>query len=440
MKPRLMVGTAGLTLALSAWLSAQLQDTFIVTTDHAVMEVSANGVILNTLKTVANTAYFERAVQSPDNRSVLVAWIDFTNPPGTFRIAEISSGGSEKTLWSGPMLGPPQALYPDDDGDWILVTRYLDFYRLRGTSLTSLSRMSGFLCTGGVVSQDAGHLVIRAQTGLQSTLSAGFFSVDPYARAVTTLTTCHPHSFGIKDLIYEGDTGTYIDADQSIALPPRQIPSSLVRVIPGAGMVKLPVQGLVDYASAIAPAGPRTRLIGVAYHALERDRTPVPQTTVITGLMSNGSRFGSVTISGFPSLSSRLYMFRRGERHLAWTMDQRPNDRSLRVSFPGEGGRSYVVALSATGTRPGPALPDGRVIPLIVDGLVSQCLNGGIPGILENTAGVLNATGEARVKVHVNPFGAALKGVKLWAAALVLDANAPSGVAAVVGPLVVTVK
>jgi hypothetical protein len=173
---------------------------------------------------------------------------------------------------------------------------------------------------------------------------------------------------------------------------------------------------------------------------LERNRTPVPQTTVLTGLMRNGSRFGSVTISGFPSLSSRLYMFRRGERHLAWTMDRRPDDRSLRVSFPGEGGRSYVAALSVTGIRPGPVLPDGRVIPLIVDGLVSQSLNGGIPGVLENTVGVLNATGEARVKVHVNRFGATLKGLRLWAATLVLDAKAPSGVAAVVGPLMVTLK
>jgi hypothetical protein len=110
------------------------------------------------------------------------------------------------------------------------------------------------------------------------------------------------------------------------------------------------------------------------------------------------------------------------------------------VSFPGEGGRAYVAALSATGIRPGPALPDGRVIPLIVDGLVSQCVNGGLPGILENTVGVLSPTGQARVKVHVNRFGAALRGARLWAAALLLDAKAPSGIAAVVGPLLLTVK
>jgi len=434
------MGTLALTFAMAAWLPAQSQDTFIVTTDFAVMEVSAHGVILNTLKTLANRAYFERVAQATDNRSVLVAWNDTNTSPGAFRISRISAGGIETTLWNGPMLGPPQALYPDDDGDWILVSRSLDFHRLRGSTLTLFSKVPGFLCTGAVPSQDAGHLVVRAQTGLPTTLSGGFFTVDPYARAVTTLTTCHPHSYGIKDLVYEGDTGTYIDGDQFFQIPPLPIPSSLVRVIPGAGIVKFPKQGLVDYASAIVPAGPRTRSSGVAYYALERDRTPVPQTTVITRLLSDGSRAGSVIIGGFPSLSSRLYMFRRGERHLAWTMDTSPNNRSLRLSFPGEGGRPYVAALTATGIRPGPSLPDGRVIPLIVDGLVLQCVNGGLPGILENTVGVLNATGEARVKVHLNRFGSLLKGLRLWAAALVLDAQAPSGVAAVVGPLVLTVK
>jgi len=176
MNSRLMMGALVLALALTTRLPAQPQDTFIVTTDTALMEVSAQGVILNTLKSLTGRAYFERAVQALDNRNFLVAWTDTNVAPGVFTIAEVSPGGSEKTLWSGPMLNAPQALYPDDDGDWILVTRFLDFHRLRGTTLTPLAKVPGFLCSGAGVSQDAGHLIIRAQTGLPSTLSAGFFA------------------------------------------------------------------------------------------------------------------------------------------------------------------------------------------------------------------------------------------------------------------------
>jgi hypothetical protein len=44
------------------------------------------------------------------------------------------------------------------------------------------------------------------------------------------------------------------------------------------------------------------------------------------------------------------------------------------------------------------------------------------------------------VKVHLNGLGRALRGIRLWAAALVLDSDAPCGVAAIAGPLLLTVK
>ena len=85
-------------------------------------------------------------------------------------------------------------------------------------------------------------------------------------------------------------------------------------------------------------------------------------------------------------------------------------------------------------------LPDGRVIGLFPDTLTRLSLSGGIPGILERTVGFLDLFGRAAVKVDVNPLGNAIKGLRVWACALVIDASAPSGVAAIAGPTILTIR
>ena len=127
-------------------------------------------------------------------------------------------------------------------------------------------------------------------------------------------------------------------------------------------------------------------------------------------------------------------VLRVGSRHLSWFMNSAPNDRYLDLSFPGEGGYAYAVGLTFTGVRPGPLLSDGREIPLLVDQLTLISLTGGVPGVLENTLGILSAQGRARVRVNLNPFGSALKGLRIWATALVLDPQASSAVAYIEGP------
>jgi len=65
---------------------------------------------------------------------------------------------------------------------------------------------------------------------------------------------------------------------------------------------------------------------------------------------------------------------------------------------------------------------------------------GGVSGVLERTVGSLDLSGRATVKVDTNAFGSARKGMKIWAAALVLDPAAPSGVAHVAGPTLLTIR
>jgi hypothetical protein len=121
-------------------------------------------------------------------------------------------------------------------------------------------------------------------------------------------------------------------------------------------------------------------------------------------------------------------------------MDNAPNDRSLHVSFPGEAGRLYVVGLSLTGIRPGVVLPDARVIPIVPDGLTRLSTAGGAPGVIEGTLGKLDARGRARVKIHANRFGQALKGLRVWAVALLLDPASRHGIAYISHPTQMTIK
>jgi hypothetical protein len=80
------------------------------------------------------------------------------------------------------------------------------------------------------------------------------------------------------------------------------------------------------------------------------------------------------------------------------------------------------------------------MIPLVFDSLTMLCLQGGIPGVIEGTVGTLDAFGEARVKVDTNAFGTRLAGFRFWAAAVVLDPNAPSGVSHVLGPTLLAIR
>jgi hypothetical protein len=140
------------------------------------------------------------------------------------------------------------------------------------------------------------------------------------------------------------------------------------------------------------------------------------------------------------SLISDTRMMRVQDRHLAWFMDRAPNGRSLRLDFPGEGGRAYVVAFGMSGPRPGVRLADGRPVPINPDALTWASVSGGLGSILRGTVGVLDPVGRARVTVDTNSLGSRLKGLRVWAVALLLDRTSLSGVSHIVGPAVLNIK
>jgi len=99
-----------------------------------------------------------------------------------------------------------------------------------------------------------------------------------------------------------------------------------------------------------------------------------------------------------------------------------------RLAVPGDGGLVYCAAASF-GTTPGLPLPDGRVLPLQVDGLflVSACANN---AFFSGFIGVLDPNGVAGFAVNLPNFGG-LAGIAYSVAAVTTDVNAPGGLSIV---------
>jgi len=442
---RTVAGFALLALLAPAWAKAQPQDrliaySFMTSTAWCTLyEVAPSGAILSTVASLPAAHVPFSLVMAADNRSYLALMNRQTALTGC--LLEVAPSGTVKTLISGSPLHRPVAVVRDCDGAWILAHEGyriygLSFFRVRGTTLTSLSTVPTLFASGMAVDEDTGLVVVRGMN--QTTPSKdGYFRVDPRTGtvtdfAITTPTQTKVAYIGAKEPTFEGPSGALIDA----LLDWPQDGTRLFRAHPGKGILPI-TKTLIPWRPIdLAPAGQRTA--GVGYYLLAGTPSS-PPTWGLVRVKPDGEMLDASAFQGFiPYQSSKL--LRIGSRHLTWFMDSPPNGRSLHLSFPGEGRRAYMVGLSWTGARPGLRLPDGREIPLIADYLTMLCLLGGVKGILDNTFGSLDASGNARVTVNTNRFGTALNGLRIWAVALVLDAKASSGIAYIVGPKLLTIR
>lgn len=99
---------------------------------------------------------------------------------------------------------------------------------------------------------------------------------------------------------------------------------------------------------------------------------------------------------------------------------------SLHVRFASHPGKAYVSAASFS-PRPGFTLA-GKWIPLNIDGLFQASLTQ--PSIFLNFTGFLDATGRATPSIRI-PNATALRGLRIFLATMVLDPQAPGGIAQV---------
>lgn len=119
-----------------------------------------------------------------------------------------------------------------------------------------------------------------------------------------------------------------------------------------------------------------------------------------------------------------------GGRHLQ-TVKISPNKWAVLISVPHLPGMPYVAVLGLSGVRPGIPLPSGRNININWDTLVFLSLNNGIPNLWNPGPLKLNANGEARASIDINPLNPPKGGFgfPVWIAVAVLDPKAPDAIA-----------
>jgi len=424
---------------------AQPADTFVIaggssSAPGGVFQISDTGTVLRTIAAFPSyqTSFSPVALRG-DNQSFLA--VQFTGgwPNQQYILLDLQPNGTVTTVYGGSKLFYFYGLARNWDGDWFVMSNP----STRGGALTLLSTTAGQLaCIGNIVlDEETGQLLVKGSK-VFSPAAYGFFRVDPYTGAVTAYHTwvnqpgCYYNvHYGSWDTIYDFASNTALHNFGDLTFWART-----GRITPGRGIQWLskPWWGRSSY--GFVRAGQRTP--GVAYWVLNKAGNELggaARNWDLVPVRADGTWGKSEYLKGNPPLvMSRL--IRMGSRHLAWHMVQRPNGRTLQLSFPGEAGRPYVVGLSQSGIRPGVPLPDGRVVPIVPDPLTALSLRGGLPGVLEQTTGTLDTSGRAVVTIDTNRFGSTLKGQKLWAAALVLDPAASAGVAYIVGPTLLSIR
>ncbi|HEX5052986.1 MAG TPA: kelch repeat-containing protein [Planctomycetota bacterium] len=90
---------------------------------------------------------------------------------------------------------------------------------------------------------------------------------------------------------------------------------------------------------------------------------------------------------------------------------------SYLLTLPQDPGLPYIAAISLSGTCPGLALPDGRIVSLNPDAFTSISLSGAFPSTFQGFVGTLNAGGAALLALAIPPIPA-LSGLAVSTAAV----------------------
>lgn len=115
-----------------------------------------------------------------------------------------------------------------------------------------------------------------------------------------------------------------------------------------------------------------------------------------------------------------------GEVHATGAV-RRGQTHAINVSVPTHANQPYAMAASF-GASPGIPAGSGRRIPLNPDALFAASRT--LPSVFQSFNGTLDARGQATARIAV-PAAAALSGVSLFVAAVVLDPSQPNGIGVV---------
>ena len=350
------------------------------------------------------------------------------------RLEHIRQGQPRVLVASNPTMEYPFAMLRDGDGAWLVLNNAgsaISVMTLQGNQLVQRCAAANLWGWAAAFHPASGQILVRG-TSRGSPQYFGYFLIDPATglwtsfNTVPILASMSSWGFGAREPLYDAGFDGFWDLNFDLTVST----TSVFRVRQGSGM-----NTLATLPSLFRPAD--------LVHASSRDvrypfrallEMPWQQVFSIYDLDRRGQATFVSTLPGVAPLSSLSTLVRRGSRHLAWTLNPAPHTRQLRLSFPGEIGRPYVVGFTLSGVHPGIPLPDGRTIPVNVDPLTLLSVSGGIPGILTRTVGTLDVSGAATVTIDTTLVSPVLKGMRILGAAVVLDPSAPSGIAHVVGP------
>jgi len=404
-------------------------ETFLVEESGGVMPVPYPGALVR-----FDTAGAVSSVMLP----VGVDMHDARISPGGQNVIMVGIGGAGYALFEfapGPGILRTLSTHPDlygatklthgQDGDMLILAsggiNGFSLVRWDGTAITRLTTVVTpnipVYSTGIGRDPWTGLVVFRGQGGPGNKIH--YYHIDATKHAITTLARETFLEVTNTTTLFTDDRGDFVDVLGEWPGPR----SCLVRLDPRTGKTSTTTIASVRFAAVETAGG---RAFPIRFRALEGSR--------LYSIRADGAVLSTQTLQRYVNVRVDNWMVRLGSLHLSWQRVNVPNDRILFLDFPGEGGQNFVAAASLTGSGAGPMLPDGRRVPITVDGLSAICLAGGIPGVLDNTVGALDAKGRARVRVFANRFGAVVRGLRIWFAAAVLDPSASSGIAHLAGP------
>jgi len=86
----------------------------------------------------------------------------------------------------------------------------------------------------------------------------------------------------------------------------------------------------------------------------------------------------------------------------------------------------------------GPIPIDTRLLNLSLDALLDASVNGYLPMIFQNYAGILDANGKATAKINI-PNLPGIKGIRIYSAFLTLKPGAPSNIQSISNSFIFTI-
>jgi hypothetical protein len=376
---------------------------------------------------------------------------------GSLEIHLTSSTGSVKTLYDNPSALQGLTMDTDnrlvvfgDGGNALGIHGLLKLDPVTRSVTTIISHPSLLYAPFDVVVDPGGDYVFTNRYARQVTptftqFSIGLFKYSPAAKTLSTIATTV--SLGRPALWYGGlgvdiDTGDFIVQDRDLTakapllrikpngaiqtvatgLDPRYSITQDIRTgdwYSAAGGQILRVKKGASTAQSLFPTSS-----GFGVHtAIAFDRASAAKPRVVSRYRDQifyvdptSASITSMALSQRAATPWDMAFFRG--RNLA-SVSTGPRRQDLKISFPTEAGKGYVIGLSLAGVRPGITLGDQRVINLSPDGFTLLTLANLLPGIWNPGSLVLDRNGEATARLDLT--GIPPLNAPAWALALVVD-------------------